>query len=298
MGTSVKCGANYGNLGSLCGSKNDFRMVNMLLITTPDFQFDTALEFADKTKHEEAIKAGKMFVLKGVQEIDDNSVETKYYEAPSGRKTKTKDAVYSFLYKFLLTLEQHKQLQKFDGQDMRYFKVDSSGNIMGWADENGVIRGFAIDTFSTENMILPTGTEAPAFSPLNITEADRNEWNVYGVFVSPLWLTTSLKSLAPVELTVIDVPTATEVKVSVDYMAGINPDGTLNLIAISGLIDTDFVLTKTDGTAQIITGVTELNGVYTLAGASLVSGFVTLADPTNLSDGLLIISSGAVEISI
>jgi hypothetical protein len=297
---AVNCGAEYGNLGSLCGSKNSFRMVTMILLTTPDVIFDDAAKFADITEYEALIKAGKMHVLKGVQEIDDNSVETKYYDAPSGMSTKTKDAVYSFLYKFLLTMEQHKELQKFDGQSMRYFKVDSSGNVLGYADKQGVIRGFSIDTFSTENMVMPTNTDAPAFSPIRITETDRNEWNVFGVYVKPDWLVSSLKSLAPVQVEIIGTPTGAEIKARVFYDAGINGDGTVNAIGIHGLEVVDFDLVDASGTKQIVdTAVEGADGVYTLGGTTaFVSGLLSLIDPPSMTEGLFIIAANDAVVTI
>ena len=82
--------------------------------------------------------------------------------------------------------------------------------------------------------------------------------------------------LTDVTLTVVGVPTATSIQVSVNVTC----DGT----PVSGLTAGDFIKYTTAGTTQVISTVTETSdGVYTLAGTGFTSGTVTLDAPATLS---------------
>ena len=298
MSIQVNCSAAYGTLGSLCKTKNNIRMIVALALTTPNFKFDSAADFADRTKWDDGVKSEDIFILKGVQEIDDQSQETKFYEPPTGKKVKMQEAVYGFEYRFLMTLEQHKQLQKFDGQELRYFKFDSANNILGWESPiDKSVRGFAISDFSTENMVIPSNNDVPALSPLSVTENDRNEWNLAGRYVAPLWMTSGLKSLAPVEL-IVASGTATEVKCKVYYDGGLSADGHVNAIGIEGLITGDFEFLTATGSSQTITVNEDADGNYTLTGTALETGTLSLVTPPNLSDGLLIVQKEPTIVTI
>lgn len=278
----ITCDAAYGTIGEICGAKNKVKMAIVLALTTPDFSFPTSEDFADKSKWETAIKEKKIFILKGMQSIESQGEDTKVFVADSGDKTKTKNAMYGFLYNFLLSLEVHKQLQDFDGKDLNYFRIDAANRIYGWEDLDGTVKGFSMSNFSTENMILPINTEEVALSPLAIMETDRNEWNKYGVALVPAWLTSQLQGLAPIKLT-ITTPTATGFTLNASYWGGLDENGVRIKIPITGLVTADFVLTDSLGAPQVVTSVEIANGNYTISGVGLTTGIFDLVGADAIS---------------
>jgi len=102
------CSSSLYNIGSLdCNNSNPF-LDTVSLFLSVGHEFATFADFADKEKWEAAIKAGTIIPLHGVVEIEDQSEEPRYYEAPSGVRIPRGLGKYRHTYLFNLTLSSIK----------------------------------------------------------------------------------------------------------------------------------------------------------------------------------------------
>lgn len=297
MAIAANCSSTFGNLGAVCNSGNGFGVDVGIILTTDSFQFDTFTSFATNADYLTAIKAKQMFPLMDLQEIEDQTEETAYQTTSLGVDNRLRDGKYKFLYKFLLTLKQHQELQKFSAANLRYFRVDERNNILGYSPDGVTVKGFSISTFEAEKMGIASA-DSVAYSPVKITESSPAQLNSFGLGITPTWEVTSLSSLTNVDIAVVGTATATEIVLNVGANVGLNPDGSPALIEITGLTSADFIVKTTAGATQTVTFTDNNDGTYTGAGTGLSSGTADLVDPTLLSDGLLIESTGSADVSI
>ena len=300
MAVAKVCTSSFGNLGSLCDAQNGMTAITGLILTTNDFEFASYTDFADQTKFEAAIKNKTMFPLMGALEYDDNTEETPDYESPLGVKLKLRDGKYSYKFRFNLSIEQHKELQKFSGGSLRYFLIDSTGNIYGYSDDGVTVKGFSISTFEAEKMTRASA-DAPAWSSVSVTESNATQWNGFGVSILPDWVAEDLSGLANVNIGIVGTPTSTELVVSVGAPTGrINSDGSVQTVPITGIESGDFVVLKaSDGSSQTVTFTDNDDGTYTGVGSGLETGTVNLKSPSLMSSGgTLIESTGAASFTV
>lgn len=299
MAIAPICSAVFGNLGSLCTAQNGLTAATGIILTTDSFEFSSYTDFADQDKWEDAVKAKQIFPLNGIYEFDDNTEETSYYESPLGDEIKLRNGKYRFTFRFNLNLKIHQELQKFSSASLRYFRVDSDNNILGYSDDGTTVKGFTLKTFEAEKMMAATA-DTPAWSPIRVVESNSSQWNNFGIVVNPDWEAEGLAGLANVDLEVTGTPTATEIIVSVGSDVGLDSDGSVNSVAITGILTGDFVVLKaSDGSTQSVVFTDNGDGTYTGVGTGLVTGTVNLASPSAMtSTGLLIESTGAASFTI
>ena len=297
MAIAANCSSTFGNLGAVCNSGNGFGVDVGIILTTDSFQFDSFTDFATQSVYTTAIKAKQMFPLMDMQEIENQSEETTYQTTSLGIDNRLRDGKYKFLYSFLLTLKQHQELQKFSSANLRYFRVDERNQILGYSPDGTTVKGFSISTFEAEKMGIASA-DSVAYSPVKITESSPAQLNSFGINIAPTWEVASLSSLTNVDVDVVGTPTATEIVLNVGANVGLNPDGSKALVEITGLLSADFVVKTTAGATQTVTFTDNDDGTYTGVGTGLVSGTADIVDPTALSDGLLIESTGAADVSI
>ncbi len=290
------CSSSLYNIGSLdCNNVNPFLDVVSLFISI-GHEFSSFVDFADKDKWEAAIKAGTIIPLHGVVEIEDQSEEPRYYEAPNGVRVPRGLGKYRHTFLFNLTFEQHKALQSYRSADIDIFMLDDAGNIMGYSPDGTKVKGFDLSMFNPEKMRYAGQDNTPAWSPVVIDQADAKQWNEKGVFVKPSWFGSELLPIADVELSVIN-SSATEIVLKVAYIAGIAPDGLDEAVGVAGIDEDDFVFTTTTPTAESM--VDNGDGTYKFTGTSMAAGSVDLKPPaTQSSVGQPISSTGPAVITI
>lgn len=277
------CADALGNIGSLaCTKSNPFVDAVSLLITTSDFEFATKASFATQADHIIAIKAGKMFPLHEIVELEDQSEDSKYYESPNGIRIPRGLGKYRYIYMFNKGLEVHKALQSFRNANLRVFIVDDAGNISGYSPDGTKVVGFTVSMFNPEKMTAPKQDNTPAWSPVVVDLADAKEWNEKGIFVNPTWSPTTLEPVSDVEITVL-THTATLVVLRVGYYNGLQSDGSDDVIGVAGIVQGDFLFTTTapTGAAMVDNG----DGTYNFPGVGMTSGSVTLKSPTLAASG-------------
>ena len=270
-----------------------------LLLTSSDFKFDTYADFADKTVWEEGIKDGQIFPLQGIYEFDDNTSEVKYYESPLGDKLKLDDGKYGFTFRFDLNLEIHKELQNLSGGNLRYFRIDSNNNVLGFSDDGTTVKGYSIKTIEVEKMVAATA-DTPAWSPVTIVEANPAQLNKFGLFVNPDWVATELIGAVPVTMTGVGTPSTTEIVVAVGNVYGLNSDGSVASVPMAGIDPTDIVVTKagvTEATSFVDNGDGTYTGTGTYSSADELSVCLkAMADMA--TTGLIIACASPVVITI
>ena len=81
MAVQAICSTSYGNLGAVCTKGNGKTVITGIILTTASYEFASYTDFADSDKWDTAVKAKQIFPLMNIQEFDDNTEDTSYYES-------------------------------------------------------------------------------------------------------------------------------------------------------------------------------------------------------------------------
>lgn len=294
--TVVKvCADERQKIGSLaCTKVNPFVDAVSLILTSPGFEFASFADFADQDKWTEGIKAGSVFPLNDIVEIEDQSEDTQYYEAPNGSRTPRRLGRYRHMYNFNKGLEVHKALQSFRNADVNLFLVDDAGNVMGFSPDGTKVQGMTIDMINPEKMKSAGQDNTPAWTPLTIDLKDAKEWNEKGIYVNPSWDAASLDGVAPVEITVL-TQTAALIVLKVGYFEGLDADGSDNLVGVAGVIEGDFVFGTTAPAGPMVDN---SDGTYNFPGTAMVSGTVDLKPASTATSGGQPIETNGTPVAI
>lgn len=275
MGITTSCVTDFANLGSQdCDKNNPFLDLVSLIFTKDDFEFATRADFADQTKWDAGIRAKAVFPLHDIVEMEDQSEDSQYYESPTGSRIPRRLGKYRHTYKFNKGLEEHKAIQTMRNAKLRVFTVDSAGNVNGYSPDGIKVQGMSIGMINPEKMTTPMQDNTPAWTPIAVDLRDAKQWNEKGISLAPSWYATELAAVSDVELSVI-TKTAILIVLKVAYYAGLNNDGSDNLIGIAGILEDDFVFTDTAPTSYVDNG----DGTYDFIGVGMTSGSVTLKTP-------------------
>ena len=264
------------NLGAKC---NDLPSLPACMIETPDNFFiapdDYATEALLLAKLQDAIldvSSKRIYYWPFFDGYEGNNEDT-VYEENALADLKVRNGKYRFRVFFAKGLCLHKAMFTHATKGGRVFLYDVDGRLFGTRDSQGNLRGFSISLLNPEKLIISDGSVATK-SPVYVVLANSNEADKNGYVIDLPELTT-LNRLTDVTLAVVGTPTATTIVVSVTASC----DGT----PISGLVTADFVVTTAAGATQVVTAAEGDEGVYTLTGTDMVSGFVNLVAPASLS---------------
>lgn len=272
------CKVSQAHIGSLgCSLKSPFKDTVALFIARHGFAFATFTDFADKTKWEDAIKSGEIIPLKGIVEIDDQSEDAQYFESTGGVRVPGREGSYRNIYMFSLPFEVHKALRSLANGNFDIFTFDSAGNIVGTSPDGVKVTGMVPSMFNVEKMAQARQDNTPAWTRVAVDISDVRQFNNFGVYVEPEWSPISLEPIAPVHLSVTS-STTTKIVLKVVYVAGIDANGELLEVPITGILQADFKFVGTTPTADSM--VDNLDGTYTFPGVALVAGTADLVDPS------------------
>lgn len=217
----------------------------------------------------------------------ENASEAPVYQETPLSDMKVRNGKYRFRYYFSIGMCNHKAAftHNSQGGQSAFYIYDVEEGLYGRIDEEtGDLYPFKAALSNLENLRISDGSVSTA-SPLYIVLSNSNDLNLHGGRIDGSVLET-IQPLTDVEVTVVGSPSATEIVVDVKTVC----DGT----PVNGLVIADFVKTGT-GT---MSGVTEVNGRYTIAGTSLASGTIDIDPPGTLSiDGFESIGPATVTIS-
>lgn len=289
----------YGNLGKK-GTRADNEMVAIdgIILTAPDFS-DSIADLALEATWEAGIKAGTVFPLTGLDGYEDQSSEDGIYEAASGNRKLLKRGKTRYMFQFDVPFSVHRTLMRdFNNADLRVFFVRNGKLDFYNDDETG--KGYSLSMLNIGRMKeVPADGSTPAFTPIYMDLKDYREHDIYGELLEPTWNVNDLEPLIDVELEVTGSPTASEIVVKAYSKDGYAADGSVNEVAIKGIIEADWV--STAGAWTGTTGYTDNgDGTYTFAStAAFSTGTINLKEPSAMaSTGLLISSTGAATVTI
>lgn len=228
-------------------------------------QWQTALE---------ALGGNRVFLFPDDFDFEPDNEETQYQTSGLGDEAFVRQGQYRFRMLFNQNLEIHKAMYSHLGAGGGMLPIDVKGNLIYWdSGTNGdLIKPFTIGNFTPENMRFGGGSEI-SVSPIRITWANDQEFNLYGYILDFNAIKLALKSLTTVRLTIVGTPSATEIQVKVASI--------LDGITVLGLVQADFVVSEGS-----VSGVTDANadGTYVIAGTGFdPGGTVNLVAATALS---------------
>ena len=260
-------------LGAACDADNPFAVDQGIFLTTEDYSFATAADFADITKWNAAVVGKTMFPLHDINEVEDQTEDDVVYTSPStGVKSAIRDGKRGTMYKLQLPLELHKILRTYSYKKWRLFKYDLNGNIKGTSPDGTEITGIGVVYFKVGKM-MPATADAPAFSVIEVQESDGSEWDDRGVYVKPTWSPSSVAGLTNLSLTQVGSASGTDIVVDAFFDNGLSSDGSVDAIPYAGLTDAGSWLI--DELALTVSSVAEsatVPGRYTITASGAVSG--------------------------
>jgi hypothetical protein len=283
---AAECEIDKSNLG-LSKCKNLPQLIRGMITTPSKFSL-TKEDAADPEKWQDALvdsKGARIYLWPNFKGFEDVSEEAVYEDTPLA-DIKVRDGKYRYRFHIEESLCLHKAMFSHRATSGRVFFIDVEGQLIGTELANGNLAGFNLSLLNTEKLTISDGSVATK-SPVYVVLQDNKEMDRSGVTFNGDFV-NSLERLTDVTLTV-ESASATSVVVKVV----VSCDGT----PVNGLALADFVLLATNGDVQTITGVAEVDGVYTLTGTALVSGTVNLVAAKDLTV-LAFESTGAVAVTI
>lgn len=262
------------------GLTNCNRLPAMLrgMITTPeDFKLtptNLASDSAAKTALQNAILnplASRIFLWPFFVAYENISEEAVFEDNPLAYMH-VRDGNYRFRFMAKESLYLHKNMYTHRANSGRAYLFDIENQLIGTKDADGNFYGLKINTLATEKFQFSDGSNTTK-SPIVLALANNLELDLDGGIIQAGFVNT-LERLVSVKITIVSA-TSTTIKAKVAVEGDDTP--------VNGLALADFVLTTTAGAAQTITGMTEVNGEYTLTGTAFVDGFLDLKDPNVLS---------------
>lgn len=270
----MSCLVDKKNLGfSKC---NELPANPKAFLTTPASFSLTAEEAADIENWQDlliAVKASRGYLWPDIFTFEDKSEEAVYARTPNAVKA-VRDGRYEWLFGISENLCIHKAMYSHRGSGDRVFVLDANNKIIGTELSDGNFAGLTIGLLNTEKMKWNNGTD-PSVSPVLLSLKDNREFDQNGVMFD-FDFVNELNKLTDVSVKTVGVIADDAITVSVLTTC----DGT----PVLGLLATDFVLTETDGTPQVIAArVDNGDGTYLLSGADWVDGFVNIKPANTLS---------------
>lgn len=259
---------------------NELPAMPKTMFTTPD-DFEIPIATANdpallKTFLQDAMLAGiatRIWLWPDFDDMEDHSQEAVYQDTPLSLR-KVRDGNYRFLFKISQNLCLHKAFYSHRARAGRVLILDVNDKLIGTLNSaETMVLGLKIQMLDTQKLKFSDGTvstESPIYVALkNNLELDRDGIMMDGSFVG------ELLRLTDVTLEIVS-SVATKVIVKV-YQ-------TCDKTKVNGLVAADFNLFKaSDNTAQSITSLTEADGTYTLNGVGLVTGYVNIEAPDDLT---------------
>lgn len=245
------------------------------IITTPD---DFSLTFENASTSAEwqtaliSARSTRIYLWPYAVNIENLNEEAVYEDTPLAT-INVRDGRYRFRLSFRENLQVHKSIYSHKNFSGRIFLIDNENKIIGTELSNGEFAGFSIDLLNPEKLMFNDGSVASK-TPVYISLEDNTELDEGGAMIDG----TFLKTLIPLTTVDLTVNSASATNVNVSVLSS------LDLEAILGLVQADFVLLDGSGAAQTISTVTDNeDGTYDLAGTGLVSGTVNLVSASTLS---------------
>lgn len=258
------------------------KLPNMIkgMITTPETFSVAEADLTDFDFWQDALlsEENRIYLWPDFVNFADQSEAAVYENTPLAVMA-VRDGRYNYRFEIKENLCLHKAMFTHRAISGRVFFIDVDNQILGTEDADGNFMGFSVQLLHTEKLMISNGTVSTK-SPVIVVLRDNLELDQNGALLDASSFINALVRLTDVTLTIIGNPTANSLVVDVKVTCDDTP--------VNGLVIGDFVLLKTDGTAQTTppTTATEVNGRYTIskvAGTAWADGTLDLVSSETLS---------------
>jgi hypothetical protein len=263
----LSCGSSQSNTGSKQCIEN-FQDFSKFIITPLTFEFATqaaAELLANWTTAINAAAGSRIYPFPTILEKEDLSEATLYKTFTSGIQKKIREGKRGYRFTVQVPLCVHQALRTFNGYNGRFIGIDNNGRILGTSPDGAKFKGWKLDTFEVEKIMIPSGDDI-CKTTIYVLFSDTTEFDDYGASFRPAdlvssWNPLDLDGLQDVTLAITD-SSATGATLTVTT--------TCDLIPVVGLVLADLVMTDDAGGAETITGATDnSDGTYTLTWSTI-----------------------------
>jgi len=204
--------------------------------------------------------------------FEDAKEDAVYEETPLA-DLKVRDGKYRWRVQVQQDLCTHRAMGTHNGGNQRVMFFDIENQLFGMDNTDGDFMGFNVSLLNVEKLMISDGSAATR-TPIYIVLKNSKQIDKTGAIMEASYV-DELNRLTDGQITVVGVPTATEIKATVRTVC----DET----NILGLEMADFIKKSAAGVVEPITSVTEVDGVYTIVGTAFTTGTLGGETPDNLS---------------
>lgn len=272
-----------GNGGCMTGPI--LKYVRALIPALSTHQFDTLTEFQTEATWLADIASQDILPLKLFEETEDASVEELTSDTSAGTRLFHRNGKYGIIGKMLLTPDQNRILQTYNGKNLRFYLLDDDNNLVGTSPDDTVVKGFTASYVRVKPMELPLAADGSAYAVVEVQFEYVEEFNEsarYAIGEELTWIPKIvIQPLTKITLTLSTVASF----IFTCAFAYVDPT-TGKSIPLTSLDANGAELTVIDqgGSAETVTVVaTATEGTYTITGSDITSGTITLnASATSL----------------
>jgi len=183
---SIVCGTTIDGFGNQCYKENNIGQTETLLMTTPDFQFDTASDAVLEASYLQGIADKKVFPINDILEVEPTPIEDGVYVSPMGKENKRFNGRRANVYRVNYDVGRHKILKTWENKSWRFFKVEGlEGKVLGTSQDGIVIKGLDIQEFRVSTQKDGT-SDTPAWTEIKIIEKNNEQWDKYPCILDDL----------------------------------------------------------------------------------------------------------------
>lgn len=151
-------------------------LLRSIVISLPDFVFDSTDDFKDKTKWIEGIKAENLFPLINIKQIDNDTETQEYKKSELGYTYPGGKGKYAFILKMNYQKDYHDYISSWSGKDFRVFLGDVNNSVI--ANLTGAeVKGLDVELFHVEKKQF--GDKDPAWTQIKLILSDPDEYNLH-----------------------------------------------------------------------------------------------------------------------
>jgi len=240
--------------------------VDSLFMTTETFQMANKATSLTRAVWDTGIQNKDIIPLYLVEEFSDNNTQQKKFE---GRHEDyvTDEAVVGINYNSIVSDRGYEVLKSLrNSKYTRVFRALSDGQFHAELQTDGSIKGEPLSNYNLGVLIGSAIGGKPQNADIELKFKDYVKSTI-----KPAFDLSDLEGVQDVLLEVVGTPNATTLVVKAT---------TLDRVAVGALVQTDFVALTTAGVAEPITGMTQLDGVYTLTGTFETGTIATIVAVT------------------
>lgn len=279
-----------------CVSGPIMKFINCIIPEAESHSYASLSDFNDEDVNKGLIASKDLLPLKIMEEMENVSTEELTSETSSGTKLFHRNGKRGFIGMMLLTPDQNRILQSYDGRIKKVYLMDDEGNRLGTSPDGTSVTGLAVSYFKVKPMDLPLAADGSAWSRIEV-QLEYNEeidkQGRYSIADELDWIPKKVfKPLTKLTLT----PGTISTFVWTCAIAYVDPTTGKSRPATNiGTDGAEFTIINQTGSAETVTvAPTATEGTYTFTGTTITSGTMQLdaaADRLYYSDQVTLAST-------